>query len=375
MLSAETLYTILTGESFDFFTGVPDSLLKGFIAHLSTAVPAEKHLVAANEGNAVSLAAGQYLASGRPGVVYLQNSGLGNCVNPLMSLCAEEAFSIPVLLLIGWRGEPGTRDEPQHGRQGAVTLALLEALGLAYRVLPGTAEEARRAVREAATFMKDRQAPYALVVRQGTIAPGNVSREPDSHPLGREAAIREVVRLLDPETLFVATTGKASRELYELREELGQTHGRDLLIVGSMGHASSIALGLALQRPDRRVCCLDGDGSLIMHMGALSTTGRYLPLNLTHVVLDNRAHDSVGGQPTASANIRLADLALANGYRHALSAATTAEVEAALDDLSGRRGPLFLDIRVGRGARPELGRPKGTPRKNRAEFMEHLDGH
>lgn len=317
MISAAELHALLTGESLDFFTGVPDSLLKHFIAHLDSAVPADRHLVAANEGNAVSLAAGQYLASGRPGVVYLQNSGLGNCVNPLMSLCAEEVFSIPVLLLIGWRGQPGTTDEPQHTRQGAVTLSLLEALAIPHRILPDTLAEAREAVRQASECMRASQAPYALVVPRGTIAPGSASPDPDPCALGREEAIREVVRLLDPETLFVATTGKASRELYELREEPGQTHVRDLLVVGSMGHTSSIAQGLALQRPDRRVCCLDGDGSLIMHMGALSTIGRYRPENLIHVVLNNQAHDSVGGQPTAAANIRMAELALANGYRHA----------------------------------------------------------
>lgn len=373
MISAKELYDALAEESLDFYTGVPDSLLRGFIAHVAATAPAGRHLVAANEGNAVALAAGQYLASGRPGVVYLQNSGLGNCVNPLTSLCAEEALCIPVLLLVGWRGEPGTTDEPQHRRQGRVTLPLLEALAVPYRVLPDTPEGARSAVREAAQRMADSGAPYALVVRRGTLSGPRTGGGPDSASLRREEAIRRVVAELDPETLFVATTGKAARELFELREAAGQTHGRDLLVVGSMGHASSIAQGLALERPDRRVCCLDGDGALIMHLGALATIGRYPPENLLHLVLDNQAYDSVGGQPTASANLRPTELALASGYRHARSAETEEDLVEALRELSGRRGPALLHVRVARGARPDLGRPTRSPQQNRVAFMDRLD--
>jgi phosphonopyruvate decarboxylase len=331
--------------------------------------------VAANEGNAIALAAGHYLASGRPGVVYLQNSGLGNCVNPLLSLCAEEALAIPVLLLVGWRGEPGTPDEPQHRRQGAVTLPVLEAMGVPYLVLPDTLRGAREAIRQAAATMQSTHAPFALVIPKGTVVGSGSGRRRDREPwMAREEAIRRVVSTLGADTRFVATTGKTARELFELRAAAGHPHHHDLLVVGSMGHASSIAHGLALARPELHVCCLDGDGALLMHLGALATIGRYPPPNLLHVVLDNQAHDSVGGLPTASANLELPTLARACGYRHARSATTPEELEAGLLGLAGQQGPTLLHVRVARGARRDLGRPDRSPRQNRVAFMDGLDG-
>jgi phosphonopyruvate decarboxylase len=368
------LYDLLVEMSLDFFAGVPDSLLAPLIDHIDAVTPAGRHVVAANEGNAVALAAGHTLGTGRPGVVYLQNSGLGNCVNPLLSLCAEEALGIPVLLLVGWRGEPGRPDAAQHRRQGAVTLPLLEAMGLAHRVLPDTLEGARQAVEQAVTSMRITQAPYALVIPRGTVVASDGDRRRPPEPwISREEAIRIVVSTLDPATRFVATTGKTARELYALREAAHQPHHRDLSVAGSMGHASSVAHGFALARPDHPVCCLDGDGALLMHMGALATVGRYPPPNLLHVVLDNQAHDSVGGVATASANLDVPALARACGYLQALSASTAEQTVAALGTLERLGGPTLLHLRVARGARTDLGRPDRSPRDQRSAFVDGLD--
>ena len=330
-------------------------------------------MIAANEGGAVALAAGRYLATGRPALVYMQNSGQGNAVNPLLSLADPEIFGIPLVLLVGWRGEPGTRDEPQHVKQGKVTLDLFRVLGVPHAVLPDDAEGARACVDRAVSTACASSGPFAIVVRAGTFGP-YVRRNEDStaYELDREGALKLVLRALEASTVMVGTTGKLSRELFELRERAGAPHRGDFRTVGSMGHASQIALGLALARPDRRVCCLDGDGAVIMHMGALAIIGTEKPANLTHIVFNNGAHDSVGGQPTAAFEIDLTAIAKACGYRTALVARTTGEILAALETVKKADGPALLEIRVNAGARADLGRPSASPADNKAELMEYL---
>ena len=298
----------------DFFTGVPDSLLKSFCAYVTDNC-AGNHVIAANEGGAVALAAGHYLATGHPALVYMQNSGQGNAVNPLASLADPDVYSIPMVLLVGWRGEPGVKDEPQHVKQGKVTLSLFETLGIPTVILPFDEAEALDVVRAQVARAKAESRPVALVVHKGLFADYVLQKkEDDISDLKREAAIEGILRALPKDAVVVSTTGMISREVYETRERLGQDHSRDFLTVGSMGHAIMIALGIAKAQPQRKVICLDGDGASIMHLGNMAITGQSNCGNLTHIVLNNSAHDSVGGQPTVGGAIDFEEIARLLGY-------------------------------------------------------------
>jgi phosphonopyruvate decarboxylase len=373
MVDPQAFFNALRARGFEFFTGVPDSLLKDFCAYVTDHSASSSHIIAANEGGAVALAAGHYLATGRPGVVYMQNSGQGNAVNPMTSLADADVFGIPMLLLVGWRGEPGTEDEPQHVKQGKVTLQLFETLGIGCEVLPESLDEAVAALDRASTALTRASMPYALVIRTGTFSGYRLKSElKTNYELNREGALRLIVDALGSDAIVVATTGKTSRELFELREAAGASHTADFRTVGCMGHASQIALGIALARPDRRVFCLDGDGAVIMQMGGLAIIGTQAPPNFRHIVINNGAHDSVGGQPTAGFALDLPQLALACGYRWARTASDRAEIESALTALAGAEGPALLELRVNKGARANLGRPTMTPAENKRELMAHL---
>ncbi len=358
----------------DFFVGVPDSLLKPLCAYLTDSLPEERNIIAANEGAAVGLAAGHYLATGNAGVVYMQNSGLGNVVNPLMSLTDRDVYHIPLLLLIGWRGEPGVKDEPQHVKQGKVTLSLLEAMGIKYKVLSQMEETAMEELQEARRYMDETHEAFALVIRKGTFEEYKLSAPQGQtcFSLNREEAIQQVVSSMREQDVVVSTTGMISRELFEYREALGQGHARDFLTVGSMGHASQIALGIALEAKGRRVYCFDGDGATLMHMGSMAIVASMVPENYVHVVFNNGAHDSVGGQPTVALGINLPQIATACGYKHVLSVSDSIELEKALCELNRLVGPIFLEIRVKKGARKDLGRPTTTPEENKEAFMSFL---
>ena len=373
MVEPSVFVDALLANGVDFFTGVPDSLLKDFCACVADRMERPGHVVAANEGGAVALAVGHHLATGRPALVYMQNSGQGNAVNPLLSLADPEVFGIPLVLLVGWRGEPGTDDEPQHVKQGKVTLDLFRAIGVPHAILSDDAAGARACVDHAVRTARASSGPFAIVVRANTFgAYKQRKKNSEVYELNREGALKVVVPALADSTVVVSTTGKMSRELFELREQTGASHRADFRTVGSMGHASQIALGLALGRPECRVCCLDGDGALIMHLGALAIIGVEKPANLTHIIINNGAHDSVGGQPTAGFEIDLAAVARACGYRTTLVARTTTEIQTALETVKQSEGPALLEIRVNVGARADLGRPSATPAANKAELMEYL---
>lgn len=372
------------------FVGVPDSLLKDFCAALEDSAVAGAHVIAANEGGAIALAAGHYLATGRPALVYMQNSGQGNAVNPLTSLADPEVHGIPMLLLVGWRGEPGLRDEPQHVKQGRITFALFETLGVPARLLPCAPEAAAVLLAEAARKSLAESRPVALIVRKGTFAPcARRSDCPDDAELSREQAIEAVLRALPDGAVTVSTTGMISREVYEVRERLGQDHSRDFLTVGAMGHASQIALGIALDKPRLPVVCLDGDGAVLMHMGSLAITGQMSGIRLLHIVFNNGAHDSVGGQPTVARSIRLAQIAAACGYVTLPVVRAETELRQALQNCpacfppllspgmpppcsSRRSTPFFMEVVVKRGARANLGRPAVAPARNKEIFMRRL---
>ncbi|MDP3733896.1 MAG: phosphonopyruvate decarboxylase [Nanoarchaeota archaeon] len=373
MIAPQTIFNLFQQEGLTFYTGVPDSLLKDFCAYITDNTSKENHVITANEGNAIALAAGYHLATGKCGVVYLQNSGLGNCINPLTSLTDKEVYSIPLLLIIGWRAQPGKHDEPQHCKMGRITLPLLAVLEIPYEILPENQEEAMTVVQKASHHLATEKTPYAIVVREGTFESYSLRTKTETNfPLVREEALKIVTSLLDPADLVVATTGKTSRELFEFRKSSGHDHNKDFLTVGSMGHSSSIALGIALQHSHRTIYCFDGDGAAIMHLGALSTIGKLQPQNLKHIIFNNFAHDSVGGQPTAADVVDFLEIATASGYTKAITAATVDEIYQKMKELKETTGPVLLEIRCNKGARKELGRPTRTPHENKTDFMSFV---
>jgi phosphonopyruvate decarboxylase len=373
MVDCGIFYNSLVQYGIDFFTGIPDSLLKDFCAYLAEYTGPEKHIIAANEGGAIALACGYHLATGRTGLVYMQNSGQGNSVNPLVSLADPEVYSMPMLLLIGWRGEPGKHDEPQHIKQGKITLSLLDTLEIPYKILPDNEQQAQACLKEITETLKQKTGPAALIVKKGTFEPYQMDKPDDSSlQLTREEAIEKLVNNLGKSDIVVSTTGKTSRELYEYRDRLDGDHSKDFLTVGSMGHCSQIALGIALAKPDRQVYCFDGDGAVIMHMGALAIISSSKAKNFKHIVLNNGCHDSVGGQPTCGFSVSLTGIAKACGYQLALQAQTQREIDDNMKILKSADGPAMLEIRIKKGARSDLGRPKSSPGENKAKFMEFL---
>ncbi len=358
------------------FVGVPDSLMRALSSALASSVPAQRHLIAANEGNAIAMAMGHTLVSGRPALVYLQNSGLGNTVNPLLSLVDPEVYGVPMVLLIGWRGEPGVADEPQHVKQGRITPALLETMEIPFEELDATLADADAdaAVRRAVAEAVRRSGPVAILVRKGAFGPAEhvldaLALPADERPT-REAALARIAEVISDDAIVVSTTGMLSRELFELRVARGGG-ALDLLTVGGMGHASSIALGAALTAESREVWCLDGDGALLMHLGALPVIARAASPNLRHVVFNNEVHDSVGGQPTAIDVVDIPSLASAAGYRWAGRAETLDAVDASAAALCAV-GPTLLEITVRPGNRDDLGRPNRTPGEARALLQQSL---
>lgn len=370
MLSPKIFIESLAAKGIDFFAGVPDSLLKNVCAYISDTLDDRHNIIAANEGAAVGLAAGHYLATGHIPCVYMQNSGEGNAINPLASLTDKEVYGIPVLLVIGWRGEPGVHDEPQHVKQGKITLPLLDAMGIRHEILSQDETEFRSQLDGAVRHMSETGEAFAFIVRKNTFEPYTLQRhEVNEYPLSREEAIQKVAASLSAKDVIVSTTGMISRELFEYRTAQGQGHERDFLTVGSMGHASQIALGIALEKTDRRVWCFDGDGAALMHLGSVAIIADKAPENFVHVIFNNGAHDSVGGQPTVGLKVNLAGIAKAAGYKDAVSVTTAEDLDSVLKVLKTMRGPVLLEVRVHRGNRKDLGRPTTTPIQNRDALM------
>ena len=359
----------------DFYAGVPDSLLGALCDYLyDTFGVSEKHLVAANEGNAVALAAGHYIATGRMGLVYMQNSGIGNALNPIASLTNEKIYGIPMIFTVGWRGEPGVHDEPQHVFQGEITVPLLELLGLKVMIIEKTTQPAEvKEFLEKSRNLFTAGKSVALVVRKGALSYDNKPDYYSSGVMSRERAIELISEKLGG-SVFVSTTGKASRELFEIRERRGESHESDFLTVGSMGHASSIALELAMELKDKRIVLIDGDGACVMHMGSLLVAAEMSPKNLIHFVINNGVHDSVGGMPTPAKERSLSSVAKACGYGKVLCAKSEEELLSVLKQLrSGDCGEMtFVEVYTTRGARGDLGRPTLTAKENIDNFTAFL---
>jgi len=375
MLQCDFFYNELLENGLDFFTGVPDSLLKNLCAYISDHSPAGSHIIAANEGNAVGMAIGHYLATGTPSVVYMQNSGQGNAVNPLLSLADPDVYGIPMLLLVGWRGEPGVNDEPQHLKQGKVTQALFDAMGIPCFVLPLDEADAVQAVRASIEKTKQLNQPVALLVRKETFAPYTLQQMTGQQfPMTREMALGCVAGALSSDAVVVSTTGMASRELYEYRESQGEGHSRDFLTVGGMGHASQIALGIALEKKDRPVVCIDGDGAALMHLGGMGILANQHVANYKHIVLNNGVHGSVGGQPTIGFDVDFCAVANAVGYKQSIKVESQEELKSALPKFLEADGPSLLEICVSTGFRSDLGRPQSTPAENKESLMAFING-
>lgn len=374
MLRPQFFIETLKDNGIDFFAGVPDSLLKNICAYMTDTLPREQNIIAANEGGAVGIAAGYHLATGRIACVYMQNSGEGNIINPLASLTDKEVYNIPVLLLIGWRGKPGEHDEPQHIKQGKITTGLLNTLGVDYTVLNKDENKAKAQIEHAVRHMTRTNEVYALVIEKDTFEAYALENTKDSLlTLSREEAIKTVASHMGDKDVAVSTTGMISRELFEHRTSMGESHERDFLTVGSMGHASQIALGIALEKKDRKIWCFDGDGATIMHMGNMAITASLAPRNYIHVVFNNGAHDSVGGQPTVGLDMDLCAAARSVGYMQTFSVRTAEELLAALDKVTTAEGPVLLQVCVRKGNRKDLGRPTTTPIQNKEALMAFLN--
>ena len=372
MIRPEFFIEKLRENGINCFAGVPDSLLKNMCAYITDHCDAQHNIIAANEGAAVGIAAGHYLASGKPACVYMQNSGEGNIINPLASLTDEEVYNIPVLLLIGWRGRPGVHDEPQHVKQGKVTTGLLNVMGVNYEVLSKEEDKAEKQIDKAIKALQNKEV-FALVIEKDTFEDYKLQNvEVNNLTMSREEAIQTVAAALGEKDCIVSTTGMISRELFEYRTGKGEGHERDFLTVGSMGHASQIALGIAMAQPERRVWCFDGDGAAIMHMGSMAIVASRELKNYAHVIFNNGAHDSVGGQPTVGLKIDFPAVAKAVGYKTTYSVDNKEVLNVILSEAKNLEGPVLIEIKVKKGNRKDLGRPTTTPIQNKEALMAFL---
>lgn len=366
-------FQLLTANNVDFFTGVPDSLLKQLCLCIDDNVSNDKHIIAANEGNAIALATGYHLGTGKMALVYMQNSGLGNAINPLLSLADPDVYSIPMLILIGWRGEPGVKDEPQHVKQGKIQLDLLDSINLPYDIISADDAEWKQKITKGIDVAISENRPYAIVVKKGTFEKYDVVEDKaETDLMTREEALEILLQHIPNDAVIVSTTGKTSREIFEIREKNDEPHFKDFLTVGSMGHCSSIALGVALAQPKRKVICIDGDGAFIMHMGSLAAIGKTQPSNFYHILMNNYVHESVGGQETAIDAIDVKGIVKSTNYKNIIGIEITDELVNSLSDFFKNSGPNFMEIKLKPGSRADLGRPTIKPIDNKRNLIEFL---
>jgi len=358
----------------DFYAGVPDSQLKALCNYLMNTygIDAKHHIIAANEGNATAIAAGYHLATGKVPVVYMQNSGEGNIINPLASLLNGEVYAIPTVFIIGWRGEPGVHDEPQHIYQGEVTLRLLEDMGVNYFVIDKETQD-KDVEKKMKEFNKilSQGGDVAFVIKKGALSYDEKVSYKNDNKMLREDIIKHIIKV-SKEDPIISTTGKASRELFEARVSNNESHKYDFLTVGSMGHTSSIALGVAVNKPNSKIWCIDGDGAVLMHMGSLALLGYNSPNNLVHILINNAAHETVGGMPTVASDIDFISIAKACGYKYAVSVDNFEDLDKELNIVKEKKELCMIEVKCSIGAREDLGRPTTTALENKKNFMEYL---
>lgn len=376
MLCPKTFYQFLKKKKINFFTGVPDSLLKNFIGILSIYEKENQHIIASNEGAAVAIAAGHYMATKEIPLIYLQNSGLGNTINPILSLADKKVYSIPMIIIVGWRGEPFIKDEPQHIAQGQATISLIKSLKKKYIILSGDIKKDLKKINQIIFLAKKNSEPVFILIKKDIFNKKIIKKDlRDQKLISREEAINIIVNNLNDNFRIVATTGMISRELYEIRNFRKENHSKDFLTVGSMGYASQIGLGIAISKLKKniKVVCLDGDGSFLMHMGGVATIGSVKPKNFIHIVLNNGSHDSVGGQPTAGFKINISGIAKSCSYDNCIgNIKDKPSIIKSLNFLKSNKGTGFLEILVKNGSRKNLGRPKEKPITNKKIFMKSI---
>ena len=374
MIKVKDFYNCLNDFGINFFTGVPDSLLKDICSYITDVTPKENNIIAANEGGAIGLAMGYNLATSKIPLVYMQNSGFGNTINPLLSLADSKVYGIPMLLVVGWRGEPGIKDEPQHIKQGEVSEGLLKTMNIPYAVLSADSIDFNDLIKNAVEIMSKENKPYVILIRKGTFEPYTLkSKISTNYDLNREGAVKKIIELINDRDIVVATTGKTSREVFEYRIERGDGHEKDFLTVGGMGHANQIALGIAIAKPNRKVYCLDGDGAVLMHTGSIGIIGDISPENFKHIIINNGAHDSVGGQPTIGFDIDFGNIAKAFNYKKTFLIKSLNEFDKIFNEFKLTNGPCLLEILVNKGARKDLGRPTISPKDNKINFKSFLN--
>lgn len=373
MINVKEFYDNLIKLEIDFFTGVPDSLLKDICGFITDETPKERSIISANEGGAIGLAMGYNMSTSKIPLVYMQNSGFGNTINPLLSLADPKVYGVPMLLLVGWRGEPNIKDEPQHVKQGEVSEILLQSLNIPYSIISSETENFSSVLNEAVDVMKSQSSPYVILVRKGTFEKYSLKNEKEtSYDLNREGAVKKIIDLINKEDIVVSTTGKTSREVFEYREEIGDGHEKDFLTVGGMGHTNQIALGIAIGKPNRAVYCIDGDGAVLMHTGSLGIIGDIAPFNFKHIIINNGAHDSVGGQPTIGFDIDFRKIAEGFNYKETFQIKMLNEFDEIFESFKKSSGPSLLEILVNKGARKDLGRPTISPKENKNNFESFL---
>ena len=370
MIAPDNFFNFLIKNQIDFFTGVPDSLLKDICAYISDHNTNSKHIIAANEGNAIALATGHYLSSKKLSLVYMQNSGLGNAINPLTSLTNSEVYSIPIILMIGWRGAPNIKDEPQHLLPGQITPKILDLLNIDYKILDHTKWQSQ--LEDLIDIATSKSSPVAILVEKNTFAPYTSKPNLSSLNLSREQSLSNIIANLQGDEIIVSTTGKLSRELYEIREQKHMSHKFDFMTIGAMGHALSIASGIALNQPHKKVICFDGDGSSLMHMGSMGITASLNHNNLTHILFNNQTHQSVGGQQTIAGEIDYENISKGLGYKNYFKVQTIDELIKVINNIPLFENLTLIEIKINNNSRNNLGRPTTTPIENKEKFMEFL---
>ncbi len=374
MINNKNLLRIMQKNSIEFFTGVPDSLLKDFLGYVNDNISYPNHIIAANEGNAIGLAIGNYLATKKLSLVYLQNSGLGNTINPLLSLADNCVYGIPMILMIGWRGKPGVKDEPQHFVQGLLTKEILEIMKIPYLIInkDSSEQDLQKIIEKASKDALLNNHPFALLVEKGSFQSYTfLNKISDKKLMTREEALEICIESINNEDIVVSTTGMLSRELFEIREKKNMGHSNDFLTIGGMGHANQIALGIALKKPNKNIYCFDGDGALLMHMGSMALNGSLKLKNYKHILFNNNVHDSVGGQPTPSKEISFKDIAKITGYEFQEKASDKSKLIKVLNEININKKSSFLEILIKKGARKNLSRPQSTPKKNKEDLMNN----
>ncbi len=373
-ISPKDFYNDLAHHDINFFTGVPDSLLKNFCGYVEDNVKRINHIIAANEGNAIAIASGHYLATNKIPLVYMQNSGLGNAINPLLSLCDPDVYSIPMIILIGWRGEPGVKDEPQHVKQGKVQKDLLDTLDIPYECISKDEKNINGKISKCVSLARNKSRPVAILVRKGTFEKYVIKNNNNSNNImSREDALNLIIKNINQKAIIVSTTGKTSREIFEIREKRSESHSKDFLTVGSMGHCSSIALGIALSRPEQEVVCIDGDGSLLMHLGSITALVDFKPKNLKYILINNNVHESVGGQRTVASELNIFNIVSSISKNDCIVANTTDDLKKLLPDFMDKKELSFLEINVYPGSRDDLGRPTIKPIENKVNLMKVIE--